>query len=58
MEPGREVAGAGTDGRCQDLQAIAAIVRDGGGAPMSTLFMTYSFDLKQHLAAGLVMHNP
>ena len=52
------VAGAGADGRYQDLEAIAAKVRAGEVPPMSTLFMTYSFDLKAHLRDGLVLHNP
>ena len=51
------VAGAGSDGRYQDLDAIQAKVLAGKAPPMAKLFMTYSFELKQHLARGLVVLN-
>ena len=52
------VAGAGASGRNQDLDAIRADIANGATPPLSTLFMTYSFDLRVHLAAGTVEHNP
>ena len=53
------IAGAGADGHLQDYKAIEEIVESGGVAPMATLFLTYSFDLRRHLDAGLlVKHNP
>ena len=52
------VAGAGADGCYQDLEAIRATVVAGETPPMATLFITYSFELKQHLADGLVLLDP
>ena len=52
------VAGAGADGRYQDLEAIHATVLANEVPPMVTLFMTYSFELRQHLADDLVVFHP
>jgi hypothetical protein len=47
------VAGAGADGRYQDLEAIHTTVLANEVPTMATLFMTYSFELRQHLADDL-----
>ena len=52
------IVGTGTSGRYQDFEDIQVTIRSGGTPPLFTMFMPYSFDLRQHLIAGTVIYNP